>query len=47
VGEVAVPGGVPELWKCDTEGCGQWAYRMNSMQLPLTCFRVTQERYYS
>ena len=25
-GGVAVPGGVPELWRCGTEGCGQWAW---------------------
>ena len=23
---VTVPGGVPELWGCGTEGCGQWAW---------------------
>ena len=22
---VTVPGGVSELWRCGTEGCGQWA----------------------
>jgi len=24
-GRVTVPGGVPELWRCGTEGHGQWA----------------------
>ena len=24
-GEVTVPEGVPEPWRCGTEGCGQWA----------------------
>ena len=24
-GGVTVPGGVPELWRCGTEGRGQWA----------------------
>ena len=24
-GGVTVPGGVPEPWRCGTEGCGQWA----------------------
>ena len=24
-GGVTVPGGVQELWRCGTEGCGQWA----------------------
>ena len=23
---IPIPGGVPELWGCDTEGCGQWAW---------------------
>jgi len=23
---VIVPGGIPELWVCGTEGCGQWAW---------------------
>ena len=25
-GGVTVPGGVPELWRCGTEICGQWAW---------------------
>ena len=25
-GAVTVPGGVQELWRCGTEGCGQWAW---------------------
>ena len=25
-GGVTIPGGVPEPWKCGTEGCGQWAW---------------------
>jgi len=25
-GGVTVPGGVSELWRCGTEGCGQWAW---------------------
>ena len=24
--EVTTPGGVPELWRCGTEGRGQWAW---------------------
>ena len=24
-GGVTVPAGVPELWRCGTEGCEQWA----------------------
>ena len=23
---VTIPGGVQELWRCGTEGCGQWAW---------------------
>ena len=26
-GGVTVPGGVQELWRCGTEGRGQWAWR--------------------
>ena len=26
-GAVSIPGGVPELCGCGTEGCGQWAWR--------------------
>ena len=25
-GGVNIPGGVQELWRCSTEGCGQWAW---------------------
>jgi len=25
-GGVTVPGGVPELWRCGTEGCSQWSW---------------------
>ena len=25
-GGVTIPGGVPELWGCGTEGCGQWVW---------------------
>ena len=25
-GGVSIPGGVPEQWKCGTEGRGQWAW---------------------
>ena len=25
-GEVTIPGGVQELWRCDTEGRGQWPW---------------------
>ena len=25
-GGVTIPGGVPVLWGCGTEGCGQWAW---------------------
>ena len=25
-GAVAIPGGVEELWRCGTEGRGQWAW---------------------
>ena len=24
-GGVTIPGGAQELWRCGTEGCGQWA----------------------
>jgi len=26
-GEVTIPGGVQEMWRRGTEGCGQWAWR--------------------
>ena len=25
-GGVTIPGGVPEPWRCGTEGCSQWAW---------------------
>ena len=33
-GGVAIPGGVPELWGCGTEGRGQWA-RWGGLRLGL------------
>jgi len=25
-GGVTIPGGVPELWRCGSEGCGRWGW---------------------
>ena len=32
-GGVSIPGGVPELWRCGTEGRGQWAILVVGRQL--------------
>ena len=38
-GEVTIPGGVPEPWRCGTEGCGQWA-RWGGLMLDLGILEV-------
>jgi len=31
---VTIPGGVPELWGCGTEGCGHWAQQGSESLFP-------------
>ena len=38
-GGVTVPGGVQEPYRCDTEGCGQWA-QWGGLELDLVIFEV-------
>ena len=39
-GGVTIPGGVPEPWGCDTEGCGQWAWR-GGLELDLVTLEIS------
>ena len=38
-GGVTIPGGVPQLWGCGTEGCGQWA-RWGGLGLGLVSLEI-------